>query len=436
MAETIYALASGAGRSAVAIIRVSGPASRHVLERLIGRCPEPRRAVLAAIVHPQTHELLDRGLVLWFPGPASFTGEDGAEFQVHGSRAVVAALLDAIGRVPDCRLAEAGEFTRRAFGHGKLDLAAVEGLADLIEAQTEAQRRQALHQLDGVLGRWVQDLRDDLLTALALAESAIDFADEDDVAADALAIALDTATAVAERISQELAKPRTAERIRDGFVVALAGPPNAGKSTLLNALARRDVALVSPIAGTTRDAIEIELDLGGFAVILIDTAGLHVSEDPLEQAGMERARARAKAADLVFWLQDCADSPALPAEHGFAEIWTIGTMLDRTLTPAPGHDLLIAAPSGQGLSDLTERLRQKVSQELSGGESAVLARARHRGALEAALRALRQSLGFHEAPEVVAENFRMANDALATIAGRIEVEDVLGAIFSRFCIGK
>ena len=291
--DTIFALASGAGRAAVAVVRLSGPHCGEVLRGLTGSLPSPRRAVLTGIRHPASGAVLDRGLVLWFPGPASFTGEDSAELHLHGSRAVVAAVLAALGAVPGCRLAEPGEFTRRAFLNGKLDLAAVEGLADLIDAETEAQRRQALAQLGGVLGRWVEDLRAGLLDALALAESAIDFADEGDVASDALSGAADRAAAVAQAIQAELDKPQAGERIRDGVTITIAGPPNAGKSTLLNALARREAAIVSPHAGTTRDPIEIGLDLGGFAVTLIDTAGLRDTSDPVEQEGVLRARKRA-----------------------------------------------------------------------------------------------------------------------------------------------
>ncbi|MDX7952082.1 tRNA uridine-5-carboxymethylaminomethyl(34) synthesis GTPase MnmE [Lichenihabitans sp. Uapishka_5] len=435
MRDTIFALASGPGRAAVAVLRLSGPASRMALERLIGRCPPPRHASLVALRDPHSGELLDRGLALWFPGPRSFTGEDAAELQLHGGRAVVASVLDALGRLHGCRLAEPGEFTRRAFAEGRLDLAEVEGLADLIDAQTAAQRRQALHQMDGALGLWVADLRDALLTAQALAESAIDFADEGDVAADALSQARAATLAVAARIAAERDRPPAAEQVRDGFVVALTGPPNAGKSTLLNALARRDVALVSAIPGTTRDPIEVALDLGGYAVVLVDTAGLRPSDDPLEQAGIARARARAEAADLVLWLQDATTPPILPEQDIYAAAVAVGTKGDTVATPADGYALTIAARTGEGLPALIAHLQTLVAARLVGGETALVGRARHRAALTRAAALLDAALRQDEA-ELMAEDLRSAAAALLSLVGRIDVEDVLGSIFSRFCIGK
>lgn len=435
MRDTIFALASGPGRSAVAIIRLSGPSSRTALERLAGRCPPPRRASLAALRHPGTGELLDHGLVLWFPGPNSFTGEDAAELQIHGGRAVVAALLEALGRIPTCRLAEPGEFTRRAFAEGRLDLTEVEGLADLIDAQTSAQRRQALRQMEGTLGRWAIALRDEILTAQALAESAIDFADEGDIAADILAQARAVMREVLARIVAEVAHAPVSERVRDGFVVALTGPPNAGKSTLLNALARRDVALVSPIPGTTRDPIEVELDLAGYAVVLVDTAGLRDSNDALEQAGIARARSRAAAADLVLWLQDAASAPAPPTDPQFAQARLIGTKQDSVAAPAPGYDLVLSAHTGAGIADLIRDLEATAAQRLVGGETALVARARHRAALDRAAAAL-QRADLHRDAELMAEDLRAAAEALGSLIGRIDAEDVLGAIFARFCIGK
>ena len=435
MRDTIFALASGPGRAAVAVIRLSGPQSRTVIERLAGRCPPPRHASLAALRHPETGELLDHGLVLWFPGPRSFTGEDAAELQIHGGRAVVAALLKALGRIPACRLAEPGEFTRRAFAEGRLDLTEVEGLADLIDAQTAAQRRQALRQMEGVLGRWAIALRDELLGAQALAESAIDFADEGDIAADILAQARTVTREVLARIVAEVAQAPVSERVRDGFVVALTGPPNAGKSTLLNALARRDVALVSPIPGTTRDPLEVELDLAGYAVVLVDTAGLRDSEDELEQAGIARARSRAAAADLVLWLQDAASAPERPLDAHFAQARLVGTKSDRVSTPATGYDLILSAHTGAGVADLIGELQATAAQQLVGGETALVARARHRAALDRAAAALQRADLHHDA-ELMAEELRGAAEALGSLIGRIGTEDVLGAIFARFCIGK
>lgn len=435
MTDTIFALASGPGRAAVAVIRISGPSSRIVLDRIAGRCPPPRRASLATLHDPDTGEALDHALALWFPAPRSFTGEDAAELQIHGGRAVVAAVLDALGRILGCRLAEPGEFTRRAFAEGRLNLAEVEGLADLIDAQTAAQRRQALHQLDGALGRWVALLRDDLLTAQALAESAIDFADEGDIAADALAQARAATVHVAARVAAERDRPPASERVRDGFVVALTGPPNAGKSTLLNALARRDVALVSPIPGTTRDLIEVDLDLAGYAVVLVDTAGLRASDDPLEQAGIARARVRAGSADLVLWLQEAETAPTLPDEPQFASALRVGTKADAGGAPAQGYDRIVSAKTGAGIPDLVAALAAIVSRRLVGGETALVTRARHHAALDRAGLALGRATAQADA-ELMAEELRTAAAALQTLVGRIDVEDVLGSIFARFCIGK
>ena len=435
MSATIFALASGQGRAAVAVLRISGPATRALLEQVAGAIPLPRHAALVTVRHPHTGETMDRGLVLWFPAPRSFSGEDSAELHLHGSRAVVAAVLAALAAWPGCRLAEPGEFTRRAFLNGKMDLAAVEGLADLIEAETEAQRRQALRQLDGALGRWVEALREPLLDALALAESAIDFADEADVSASALEDAAARAAALAAVIQMELARSRAGERIRDGFVVTIAGPPNAGKSTLLNALARREVAIVSPHAGTTRDPITIDLDLGGYAVSLIDTAGLRDSADPVEREGVARARTKAEGADLVLWLED-ALAPPVPAAFGTVPMVTVGSKADLPGRRGDGYAWLVSAETGAGLGELTAHLRSRVEEHLGGGETALVTRLRHRRALEIAETALNRVAATREDAELAAEDLRAAAATLGSITGRIDVEDILGAIFERFCIGK
>ena len=431
--DTIFALASGQGRAAVAIIRLSGPASRNALEALAGVIPPPRRATLATLRDPVNGAPLDRGLCLFFPAPHSFTGEDCAELQVHGGRAVVGSVLKALSGVPDCRLAEPGEFTRRAFLNGKLDLAAVEGLADLIDAETEAQRRQAFQQLEGHLGVWVEERRSALVGALALAEAAIDFTDEEDTGDQAATLAGLEAAKIAQAIRHELSRPQAGERIREGFVVTIAGPPNAGKSTLLNALARRDAAIVSPYAGTTRDPIEVDLDLGGFAVVLIDTAGIRDTSDLVEQEGVARARARAASADLVLWLQPAQEVPTPPLSD-YARLWTIGTKADLA-PPTPGFDALISVQTGLGVDGLLQRVRDLIGAELLGGETALVTRVRHRRALEQAVQALERA-GQQVEPELLAEELRAANSALGQITGTIGVEDILGAIFARFCIGK
>src|SRR3954447_11636015 len=304
---TIFALSSGRPPAAIAVVRVSGPRAGDAITALGAKLPEPRRAALRRLRHEGA--LLDEALVLWFPGPNTETAEDMAELHLHGGRAVVAAVLEVLGKVPGLRGAEAGEFTRRAFENGRLDLTAVEGLADLVFAETEAQRAQAMGQFQGLLGGRAEGWRARLIGAVALVEARIDFSDEADVPQDLIAPALDAARALLDEIELSLRDAHRGERLRDGLTVAIAGPPNAGKSSLLNRLARREAAIVSPYAGTTRDVIAVHLDLGGYPVTLLDTAGVRESDDPVEQEGVRRARARAEAADLVLWVVEAG------AEH-------------------------------------------------------------------------------------------------------------------------
>jgi tRNA modification GTPase len=314
--DTIFANASGYGRAAVSLIRISGPKSQLILETMAGGLPAPRRAVVRVLREPVTGEALDQALVLWMPGPGSFTGEDQAELHIHGGLATRAAVLRALSALEDCRPAEAGEFTRRAFLNGRMDLSQVEGLADVIDAETEAQRRQAMLQLEGRLGQAAEGWRDSILQVLALLEASLDFSDEGDVPADLEADILRRLGLIEGDLAGVLAN-RSGERLREGLSVVLAGPPNAGKSTLLNALARRDVAIVSPVAGTTRDIIEVHCDLGGLPVVVADTAGLRESGDAIEQEGVSRARARAQDADLVLWLipPEGPETEAPPAQR-------------------------------------------------------------------------------------------------------------------------
>jgi tRNA modification GTPase len=316
--DTIFALSSGRPPAAIAVVRISGPRAGAALKALSGKIPEPRKAAFVRVRDPQTNEPIDEALALWFPAPASETGEDVAELQFHGGRAVIAATLAALGKVEGLRPAEAGEFTRRAFENGKLDLTAVEGLADLVMAETEGQRRQALRQMQGSLGKRAESWREKLTRALALIEARIDFSDEADVPEDLVAPALALARELETEIAAALADDRRGERLREGLVVAIAGPPNAGKSTLLNRIARREAAIVSPYAGTTRDVIEVHLDLHGLPVTLLDTAGIRDTGDPVEMEGVRRARERAAAADLLLWVVDAGESageapPAPPA---------------------------------------------------------------------------------------------------------------------------
>ena len=318
--DTIFALSSGRPPAAIAVVRISGPRARVALETLAGRLPSPRQASLARLRDPSNGEIIDEALALWFPSPRSETGEDMAELQLHGGRAVIAAIIAVLSRLEGFRPAEAGEFTRWAFENGRLDLTAVEGLADLIGAETEAQRRQAFRQLKGMLGDRAETWRTRLIEALALVEAGIDFSDEGDVPQNLTAPALNIARALHEEISAVLAQAGRGERLREGLVVAIAGPPNAGKSTLLNRIARREAAIVSPHAGTTRDVIEVHLDLDGYPVTLLDTAGVRETDDPVEQEGVRRARERAAAADLVLWVVDATSSDAAgfdrPLAHG------------------------------------------------------------------------------------------------------------------------
>ncbi len=298
--RTIFALSSGRPPTAIAIVRVSGPEAGTVVDALAGKMPSPRMAT-RALLRDGKGQPIDDAVVLWFPGPASATGEDVAEFHVHGGRAVLAALFATLADFENLRAAEPGEFTRRAFENGKLDLTEAEGLDDLIHADTERQRRQALRQLKGLLGDRARDWRARIIEASALIEAGIDFSDEGDVPAELIAPALAKIKALLFEIEEVLAAQGQSERLRDGLVVAIAGPPNVGKSTLMNQLARREVAIVSPHAGTTRDVIEVQLDLDGYPVTVIDTAGIRETDDPVEQEGVRRARARAGEADLVLW---------------------------------------------------------------------------------------------------------------------------------------
>ncbi len=430
--STIVALSSAPGRAGVAVLRVSGPRVRFALETTAGIIPRPRLATLR-ILRDAQRQVIDRGLVLFFPGPTSFTGEDVVEFHIHGSRAVLAALLRHLTALPGLRLAEAGEFTRRAFEAGKLDLAAVEGLADLIDSETEWQRRQALRQMDGALGVLAAQWRAKLLEAMTLLAAEIDFSDEGDVEGPLHDEALQIAVGVLRSLREALGSFAMGERVREGFVVVLAGPPNAGKSSLLNALARRDVAIVSPVAGTTRDALEVRLDLDGLPVILIDTAGLRESVDPIEVEGVRRARALVERADLVLSLRGIDSEPYRTAEE-VPQI-PVATKADLGGAALPG-ERVISVKSGEGLPELLAAIGEYL-RGLGQGEPALLTRERHRIAVADAIAALERATESAGAPsELLAEDIRLAVMALERLVGRIGVEDVLDHLFAGFCIGK
>ena len=535
---TIFALSSGRPPAAIAVIRISGSRAGDALKALSGKIPEPRKAALARLRDPRDGDIIDEALALWFPAPNSETGEDTAELQLHGGRAVIAAVLDALGHIEGLRPAEAGEFTRRAFENGKLDLTAVEGLADLVSAETQGQRRQAFRQMKGLLGNRAETWRQRLIQALALVEARIDFSDEGDVPENLVAPALAIARELAAEIAEALADGGRGERLREGLVVAIAGPPNAGKSTLLNRIAKREAAIVSPYAGTTRDVIEVHLELGGLPLMLVDTAGIRDTDDPVEREGVRRARERAAAADLVLWVVDAREADRPVAESAIRgvptepvvpapvipnlpdvnppsasiptaaapqpPVWLVRNKIDliQTLkssnesgkqrhdinepildttkplinisnksltagvgktepalrTNAPLTDMVnegitrrsepianineimfsLSATAGLGFDRLLSQLAAYADTFLSGAESTLVTRQRHRYALEETLSALHRllkgDLAAHE--DLLAEELRFAARALGRLTGRIDVEDILDVIFRDFCIGK
>jgi len=443
--DTIFALSSGHGRAGVAVIRVSGPAAGIVLDRMAAPRPSPRFAALRRVRYPETGELIDHGLALWFEGPKSETGEDMAELQVHGGRAVIGAVLEAIGSIEGCRLAEPGEFARRAFENGKLDLTGVEGLADLIDAETAAQRRQALRQAGGALSQLYAGWRQRVIAATALMEAAIDFSDEADVASDAVANARAEGAILQAEIVRHLDDGHRGEVLREGFRVVLAGPPNVGKSSLLNALARRDVAIVSEEAGTTRDVIEVRLDLEGLPIIVSDTAGLREAAGKVEEEGIRRTLGRARDADLVLWMVDATDLDApvpaqldVRAERMLVVVNKFDLLDSQVMLPMPAGAIAVSALTGFGLDRLTLRLAGFARARIgTGDEAPALTQARHRQQLERCRAALASFLASPmEEFELRAEDLRRAAQALGRITGAVHPEEVLGEIFGRFCIGK
>lgn len=437
--DTIVAPATGGGRAAIAVLRLSGSGIRRILEAVTGSVPMPRVASLRAI-RDTDGAVLDRALVLYFPAPASFTGEDVAELHLHGGQAVVSAVMCRLLETNLCRLAEAGEFSRRAFLNGKLDLSEAEGIADLIDAETEAQRRQAMRQLEGALSSAVEDWRERLLNVMALVEASLDFSDEGDVPTDLMAEAISGARRVHDEITAALDDGRRGERLRDGLTVAIAGPPNVGKSTLLNRIARRDVAIVSPIAGTTRDIIELRCDLGGMPVVFLDTAGLRETDDPIEKEGVERARRRLRTADLVLLLSSGDD---VSEDHEAIELSSGAVMKVRTksdLLPVESRDAgewAISAKTGAGIDDLLAEVERRLNAGYDA-RVAVITRERHRSALSDAASHLERVSAYRPdaLPELVAEDIRLGMRALGRITGRVGVEEILDRLFAGFCIGK
>lgn len=437
--DTIFAKASGAGRAAVAVLRLSGARSGEALARLAGVLPPPRHAALRRLRSPGSGEVLDQALVLWFPGPASYTGEDAAELHLHGGAAVIAGVTAALVEL-GCRPAEPGEFTRRAFLHGKLDLTQAEAIADLIEAETAAQRRQALRQAGGALAALYAGWTGQATRILAHQEAAIEF-EMDDLPSDLAARSRAEAGRLAAAIGRHLDDGRRGERLREGLSIAILGAPNAGKSSLLNALLGREAAIVSPHAGTTRDVVEARLDLGGIPAVLADTAGLRATEDDVEGEGVRRARARGAEADLLVAVLACdvppdAETLALIAARPDAVV--VASKCDLGPAPAGLGDrpvLPTSAPTGRGIAELKASLATLAEQRAGLADAPMLTRDRHRAALTEAVARLEEAV---DAPlaELAAEALRGAVGALGRLTGRVGVEDVLDIVFGDFCIGK
>ena len=442
--STIFALSTAPGRAGVAVIRASGPHAGMAVNVMAPKRPRARAAEFRKIIHPTTGETLDQGLVIWFPAPGSFTGEDVVEFHLHGSVAVVRAVLAGLALIPGFRQAEPGEFARRAFDNGKIDLTQAEGLADLIDAETEAQRKQALRQSRGKLADLYESWRSSLIDAAALVEASLDFTDEADVAADAFAQGRTIIEDLARRLDRHLADGNRGEILRSGFQVVLAGPPNVGKSSLLNALARRDAAIVSAEAGTTRDVIEVRLDLGGLPVIVSDTAGIRETDAAVEQEGIRRSVVRASEADLVIWLTDIdAPEPLLPkellqlAERTLLVVNKVDLAVVQGQLVLPDDMIAVSVKTGDGLDSLTDRLAAIVKDRIAPGDVPALTQHRHRTMVEDDADSLRAFLaGDANQVELRAEDLRRAAVSVGRITGRIDVEDVLDQVFGRFCIGK
>lgn len=447
--DTIFAVATAPGRAGVAVVRVSGPQAFDAAKHIAGDLPETRRAALRTLKRPTDGDALDNALVLIFGAPNSFTGEDVVELHLHGGPAVVGAVLEALSVEPGLRAAEAGEFTRRAFENGKLDLTEVEGLADLVDAETEGQRRQALRQMDGALSRLYEGWRADLIGLMASLEAEIDFPDEGDVTTEEVALFQSKILALKAALTQHLNESKRGERLREGVRCAIIGAPNAGKSSLLNRLARREAAIVSDIPGTTRDVVEVRLVLAGAPVWVADTAGLRSAAEAIEAEGIRRALARAEESDVRIGMVDgagaVADWAPLPLQRGdllviaksdlapgaaaeVARAWAVEHQVE-TITASP--------KSGEGLAALEAWLTERVGALTAMTEAPSLSRLRHRRHVEDAVAALgRAHESIHAGPELAGEDLRSAAHALGRITGRVDVEDLLDKIFSDFCIGK
>lgn len=433
---TIFALSSRAGRAGIAVVRLSGPGSAVALKQMSGVVPEPRSLAYRKIRHPLSSDILDAGLVVWLPGPATVTGEDMAEFHLHGSPAIVSSILSALAGLDGFKLADAGEFTRRAFANDKLDLVEVEGLADLLAAESEPQRRLAMRQFLGEASSVYERWRFDLIEALAMVEASIDFVDEGDVAEQARHLVIPRVERLIAELDDALQRARGAGLVRAGLKVVIAGPPNVGKSSFLNWLAARDVAIVSPIAGTTRDVVEARMSIAGFPIVLSDTAGIRNAQDEIERIGIVKAKAEISDADILVWV-DAVDviSEVLPDRRPDIRVLN---KVDISESIQTRNDVFaVSLKAGTGLEKLSLAIQQTITSRASMAEDAVVVRERHKAAVEQSIRLLNDVKNLNEMPlELMAEKMRGAAHALATITGRIDVEDLLGQIFSEFCIGK
>jgi tRNA modification GTPase len=453
--QTIFAQASGFGKAAVAVIRISGPSTGKVIDSLVGRRPEPRVASYCTLREPGCDHILDRAIVLWFPRPFSLTGEDSAELQIHGAISVVRAISKVLTKMDDLRLAEPGEFARRSLDNGKSSLIQIEALGDLLNSETEQQRLFAIEQSSGKLQGVAEGWRRLLIEALVSIEAELDFSDEADVDGAVQAKWRDCCRVILADMSQLSRDSRQTECLRHGLTVLIAGPPNSGKSSLLNAISRRDVAIVSERAGTTRDLIEVKLDLGGFPVNLVDTAGIHATDDPIEREGIERARRKGAQSDLVLWLTPIdAEFVSPPGEFSQRPLWHILTKADSGLEKGPlnlsqtvpqrvatfaaisGSAAMVSAKSGYGIEQFIQELQDYANEKMSVEGSVCLANDRQRASITAAEAALESALKCSAPLEVVADDLRRACFLLEQLIGKVGVEDVLDHLFAQFCIGK
>lgn len=445
---TIFALSSGKGRAGVSVIRVSGPETKNAILKLTKKekCPSPRLASLNWFYDPVSEGRLDHGLVIFFPGPNSFTGEDVAEFHIHGGYAVVAGFLEALSNIKNLRPAEAGEFTRRAFDNGKMDLTAAEGLADLINAETESQRRQALRQMDGNLAELYEGWRHEIITAMAYLEADIDFSDEE-IPDDVTARIRPIVEKLHIEIQKHLSDGHRGERLRHGLQVVILGAPNAGKSTLLNYLSKREVAIVSDIAGTTRDVLEVHLDISGFPVSIIDTAGIRASEDVIEVEGIKRAEARAENADIKIIIIDCSSKTTIDdqmkkhLDENTLVIFSKADLGSFNKGSFSDNNIIgswpISVKTGLGLDDFMGSLETQVEKRMELTDTPSLTRTRHRLNLQNAVDHMERFLeSDHFELELLSEDLRMAARDIGKITGYVDVEDILEKIFTEFCIGK